>query len=169
MGVLSTAFIGLGTNQGNRIEILRQALLQLEKSAGKIINSSSVYESQALGFDSGFLFLNAVVELQTALSAEVLLSLLHKIEHEAGRKRSANQRYTDRTLDLDLLYFNDLQCDLPGLRLPHPRISERRFVLEPMAEIAPAWMDPEKVMNISEMLVKCGDASVLAVYPKSVK
>lgn len=169
MKLTATVFIGLGTNQGDRLEILRGALSALEKMVGKLMSCSSFYESEAVGFVSEHLFINAVASLETVLGPQEVLAALHAIEAGAGRYRPEGRRYADRTLDLDLLYFSDLQIDTPDLQVPHPRIAERRFVLQPLAEIAPGWIDPKRVMNIAEMLAGCGDPSVLAVYPKSVK
>jgi 2-amino-4-hydroxy-6-hydroxymethyldihydropteridine diphosphokinase len=147
-----TAYIGLGSNldslHGSPAQTLRAALARLEEPGdplGQVTACSSFYETDPVGHRGQPLFVNAVVALKTALAPVELLQGLLKIEREFGRYRDrAVLPLTKgpRTLDLDLLLVEDLKLDLPELTLPHPALAERRFVLEPLAEIAPDLRPP---------------------------
>lgn len=134
-----TAFVGLGSNLGDRLGQLRRAVAALSDAPGvRVVAESSVRETEALvlpGSPPQPAYLNAVVQVETTLAAPELLALLHRIEADAGRVRT--ERWAARTLDLDLLLYGDERIDLPGLTVPHPRLTERRFVLEPLADLAP--------------------------------
>jgi 2-amino-4-hydroxy-6-hydroxymethyldihydropteridine diphosphokinase len=130
----STAYIGLGSNQGNSLEILRSALSDL-RSLGTLQHVSPVYESDPVGLIDQPTFTNAVAELSTPLEPVALLDGLLEIEARHGRVRTV--RWGPRTLDLDLIAYEGVRLDTPRLVLPHPRACEREFVLRPLADIAP--------------------------------
>jgi 2-amino-4-hydroxy-6-hydroxymethyldihydropteridine diphosphokinase len=132
------AYIGLGANLGDREESIRSAAKLL--GASRI---STIRETEPWGYEDQPRFLNAVVELETDLSPRELLDRLLDVERELGRTREG-PRFGPRTIDLDLLVFGDLQLDEPGLTVPHPRLHERLFVLEPLAELAPSLDVPGK-------------------------
>lgn len=160
---MAIVFIGIGSNEGDSMQILQDALLDLKKNLGIYLKSSSVYETEPIGFDSSNLFLNAVLKFETThLPAEVLNMLLY-IENKAGRKRTEGVRHADRTLDLDLLYYDDLLVDEVNLNIPHPRISERKFVLEPLSEIDPDWFDVRTQQTAREMLIFTNDHSATKI------
>ncbi len=138
---LATAYVALGSNLGEREEHLRSALDALGK-LGKVCAISSFYETEPVGPIPQADFLNAVAELQTRLQPEEVLRDLLQIEQEHGRDRSASPPKGPRTLDLDLLSYDALILEGPVLTLPHPALAERRFVLAPLAEIAPLWRHP---------------------------
>lgn len=154
-------YIGLGSNEGDRVAHLQFALKNLENRVGKIIHRSSLYASEPWGFESDNGFLNAVVALESELSPEDLLTTLHQIETEAGRIRKSTSHYSDRTLDLDILYFGEEQIDTEKLKVPHPAIADRKFVLLPMHEIAPDWMDVRHQQSIRNLLKNCKDYSTV--------
>jgi 2-amino-4-hydroxy-6-hydroxymethyldihydropteridine diphosphokinase len=132
-----TAYVALGSNLGDREAHLAHAVAALRATCGVEVRAlSSIRETQPVGGPPQGAFLNAVVELRTELSARTLLERLLEIEAEAGRERGP-LRNAPRTLDLDLLIYGDQRIDEPGLVVPHPRMHERAFVLEPLAEIAP--------------------------------
>lgn len=136
------AFIAFGSNLGDRHAHLLAARAEL-CTAPEIncVAASSLYESEASGGPAGQgLYLNAVIEIATTLKPAALLQLLHKIESWHGRLR--RERWSERTLDLDLLFYNDLILQTGDLTLPHPRLHERAFVLLPCAEIAPTLLHP---------------------------
>jgi 2-amino-4-hydroxy-6-hydroxymethyldihydropteridine diphosphokinase len=136
---MTTAYIGLGANLGDRLATLREAVRSLGK-LGRITAVSSLYETEPVGYLEQPPFLNAVVALETALAPTELMQALLAIERDMGRTREFKN--APRTLDLDLLLLDDLVLDIPGLTLPHPRMHERAFVLVPLAEIAPNLWHP---------------------------
>jgi 2-amino-4-hydroxy-6-hydroxymethyldihydropteridine diphosphokinase len=130
---VARAAIGLGSNLGDRRAHLSAAVRRLE-AAGEVVAVSSLYETAPMGGPAQGPFLNAVAVVETALTPRALLDLCLAVEREAGRRRLV--RWGPRSLDLDLLLYGTTVVDEPGLRVPHPRLAERRFVLEPLAE---AW------------------------------
>ena len=132
------AWIGLGGNVGDVAATFASARTALEATAGvRVVNDSRLYRTPAWGVTDQPDFINAVLELRTTLAPLALLDRLQAIERAHGRDRAREQRWGPRTLDLDLLAFNDVVLDTPALQLPHPRLAERAFVLVPWAEIAP--------------------------------
>jgi 2-amino-4-hydroxy-6-hydroxymethyldihydropteridine diphosphokinase len=131
---VARAAIGLGSNLGDRLGHLRLGLEGLRR-AGTLLAVSSVYETAPVGGPEQGPYLNAVGLIETSLPASDLLAHLHGIEAEAGRVRQ--ERWAARTLDLDLVVYDDLAVDLPGLELPHPRAHERRFVVAPLVDVWP--------------------------------
>lgn len=149
------AFIAFGSNLGDRHAHLLAARADLCTTAGlSCLSVSSLYESQPCGGPSGQgLYLNAVIEIATVLAPFALLQLLQMIENKHGRVR--RERWSERTLDLDLLFYGDLILQTETLTLPHPRLHERAFVLLPCAEIAPALLHPvygQTMLQLSEMI-----------------
>ncbi|MGE5640365.1 MAG: 2-amino-4-hydroxy-6-hydroxymethyldihydropteridine diphosphokinase [Clostridia bacterium] len=132
---MSVAFVGLGSNLGDPVRQVREALAELGRMPHtRLVKSSSLYRSAPVGYAAQPAYVNAVAQLETGLPAERLLGELQEVERQHGRERSfAN---APRTLDLDLLVFEDLRIKTETLTVPHPRMHERRFVLEPLAEIA---------------------------------
>jgi 2-amino-4-hydroxy-6-hydroxymethyldihydropteridine diphosphokinase len=132
----NTAYIGLGTNIGDRYQYLVQAIdLLAETPLIKLINISSVYETDPVGYEDQDLFLNMVIEVKTDLSAEQLLANCMRIEQNLGRKREI--RWGPRTIDLDILLYNQENIETEKLVVPHPRMLERAFVIVPLLEICP--------------------------------
>jgi 2-amino-4-hydroxy-6-hydroxymethyldihydropteridine diphosphokinase len=131
-----TAFLALGSNQGDRASLLAQALGRLDRVPGiQVVAVSSLYATAPVGREDQPEFLNAVAQVRTGLSPRELLAACLRIEAELGRIRT--ERWGPRTIDLDLLLHGDTQLAEAALTLPHPRMSERAFVLVPLAEIAP--------------------------------
>jgi 2-amino-4-hydroxy-6-hydroxymethyldihydropteridine diphosphokinase len=126
------AFVGLGSNLGERLDFLRDAVRSLDG----VVAVSPVYETEPVGGPEGQPpYLNVVVELETSLSPRALLVECWRLERAAGRVRK--ERWGPRTLDADVLLYGDLAVDDPDLRVPHPRMHERRFVMAPLADVAP--------------------------------
>lgn len=137
------AYVGLGGNEGDVETTLTEALWALDAlPQTSIRQQSAFYRAPAWGRTDQPDFLNAVVELQTRMTARVLLGALLEIEQRFGRVRSEAGRWGPRVLDLDLLLYGDEVMDEPGLSLPHPHLHERAFVLVPLAEIAPRLVVP---------------------------
>lgn len=155
---MATAFVALGSNLGDREAYLRSALNRIQQiPETTVVQVSSWIESAPVGGPPQGLFLNAVAELKTTLTAEVLLQHLKEIEENLGRLRE-HPRWGPRVIDLDLLSYDELLLDSPELTLPHPRMHERRFVLEPLAQIAPHWKHPKLLKNVRELLENLADA-----------
>lgn len=151
---LHIAYIGLGANipsrAGSPAETLLAATVALRET-GEIVAQSSIYDTEPVGYTEQPRFANAVVSLRTSLSPADLLTRLLAIERSFGRDRESSVPKGPRTLDLDLLFFDDLILHSPDLTVPHPEISHRRFVLEPLAEIAPELVHPESRLTIREL------------------
>ncbi|MCM8750119.1 2-amino-4-hydroxy-6-hydroxymethyldihydropteridine diphosphokinase [Thermomicrobiaceae bacterium CFH 74404] len=150
------AYIGLGSNLGDRLGYLRGAVRGLAE-IGKIVAVSSLYETTPVGYLDQPWFLNAVVALETGASPEELHRHLLGLEEAAGRERPFPN--APRTLDLDLLFYDDLVLNRPELTIPHPRLHERAFVLVPLFEIAPNLRHPTLHKPVRELLAALGDVS----------
>lgn len=156
----SRVYIGLGSNIGNRLEHLQAAIDAIHYEIGSIIKISSCYQTPALGFD-GDPFLNACIEVRTYLSPELLMSKLLQLEENQGRKRLNNGQYNARTIDLDILFYDNNIVENKLLSIPHPRLHQRRFVLQPMEEIASDFIHPNHHQTIAAILEGCEDNSIV--------
>ena len=132
---LTTAYLALGSNVGERLEQMRFALKLLGAEGVAIVAASPVYQNRAIGMGDADPFLNAVVEVQTELGPEALLDVCLAVENKLGRVRTGG--WSPRTIDIDVLIFGQTDIDTERLQLPHPRIVERDFVLRPLVDIAP--------------------------------
>lgn len=148
-------FLLLGSNLGERLQILQSAAGLIEERVGTIRAASSIYETAPWGVLDQPVFLNQVLEVQTELMPEEVLRIILEIEHELGRIRY--ERWGARVIDIDMLYFNDLIRDSARLTLPHPRLHERRFTLVPLTEIAPDFLHPLLQKTSRELLDDCTD------------
>lgn len=139
---MTTAYIGLGANLGDRRGTIERALELLAAAPGvEMLAVSTLRETDPVGFENQPKFLNGAAAVETALPAGELLGVLLRIERELGRTREG-PRFGPRTIDLDLLLYGDAELDEPGLTVPHPRLHERRFALEPLVELAPGVVVP---------------------------
>lgn len=140
---MTRAFVGLGSNLGDREATILRALARLkEESEIRVVRVSTLRETDPVGYVDQPQFLNGVVELETELPARDLLTRLLAIERELGRTREDGPPLGPRTIDLDLLLYGEDTIAEAGLQVPHPRLHERRFVLEPLAEVAPDIVIP---------------------------
>jgi 2-amino-4-hydroxy-6-hydroxymethyldihydropteridine diphosphokinase len=150
---LTRAYIGLGANLGEREPTLRRALELLEAEDGvEVVAISRLRETDPVGVVDQPRFLNGAAALETSLSARELLEVLLRVEHDLGRVRDGT-RWGPRTVDLDLLLYGDDAIDEPGLRVPHPRLHERRFALEPLSELDPAVNVPGRG-TVSDLIAR---------------
>ncbi|HUR36243.1 MAG TPA: 2-amino-4-hydroxy-6-hydroxymethyldihydropteridine diphosphokinase [Terriglobales bacterium] len=152
------AYISLGSNVGDRVQNLRRAIAELGK-LGTVTKISSFYETEPVEFAAQGWFVNCVVELQTTLTPWELLAALLAIEHGMGRNRSISTTPKGpRNIDLDVILYEDRTISEPGLNIPHPAMQERRFVLAPLAEIAPDAIHPVFMRSAIDLLKALGDA-----------
>jgi 2-amino-4-hydroxy-6-hydroxymethyldihydropteridine diphosphokinase len=164
------AYLSLGSNLGDRFRLLQEAISGLQKKAGRVKRISSFYETEPVGKTDQPFFLNVCVELTTKLKPQALLKICQAIEYELGRRRK--EKWGPRTADLDLLLYGNHVINTPKLILPHPEISKRRFVLVPLAEIAPNSRHPILKKSIRELLKECADTSIVRAlhgYPSTQK
>lgn len=147
---MKTAYLAIGSNLGDRAAHLREALRRLEAEELQIVRKSSIYETAPqYVLDQGE-YLNAVVQIETELFPLQLLKRARKVEHDMGRQRLLKNG--PRNIDIDILFYGRSVIDAPDLQVPHPRIGERRFVLEPLEEIAPDLRHPLTGKTPGEML-----------------
>jgi 2-amino-4-hydroxy-6-hydroxymethyldihydropteridine diphosphokinase len=156
--IMKMVFLGLGTNMGNRAENLSKAVECIEFEIGRVLKTSSVYETEPWGFHSEEQFLNMVVKVETKLGPAELLTKILSIEAFLGRKRKEKQ-YVSRIIDIDILLYEDQIIDDGNLKIPHPLMHERRFVLEPLCEIEPDLVHPVLRKSIRDLLSVCKDKS----------
>ncbi|HLX82612.1 MAG TPA: 2-amino-4-hydroxy-6-hydroxymethyldihydropteridine diphosphokinase [Terriglobales bacterium] len=148
-----TVYLSLGSNLGDREANLREAIKELE-SAGRLLTRSSFYETQPVDVPDQPWFLNCIAAFDTSMTPRELLQLALKIEADMGRLRFRDKG--PRKIDIDLVLFGDRVIDEPGLRIPHPGMPRRRFVLEPLAEIDPEARHPELGKTAQELLAAVG-------------
>ena len=154
--MVATSFLILGGNVGDRMAYLRRAVDLLRCEAGSVTATSAVYETEPWGFDDPCCFLNQAVALETNLSPHSLLECIHRIELTLGRLRT-HDGYHSRTMDIDILLYDRLVLNTPELVIPHPRMAERMFVLQPMAELTPELEHPVLHQNMAYLKDHCTD------------
>ncbi len=164
MNKTNLVYIALGSNKGDRIKYLQDAVHLVFKTIGNIVNISRVYKTPAMGFALETAtndFLNSCISVQTFLSAEEVLLQLKKIERQLGREPKQTSGYESRTIDLDILFYNELQVSTETLTIPHPQLEKRKFVLQPLTDIAPQFLHPISKLTTGKLLEQCEDESVI--------
>ena len=135
------AYLGLGSNLGDREANIRKAISLIGKKVGLVLRQSSLIETEPWGFESSNKFLNAVILCETTLTPRQLLKVTQSIERQLGRrKKSSASSYSDRPIDIDILLYDDLTVDEPDLKIPHPLMQQRDFVMIPLQEILTTTM-----------------------------
>lgn len=157
---MNTAYLSLGGNEGDRLLLLTQAIAMLGNIAGKIVQTSAIYQTKAWGVTDQPDFLNMCACIETPLTPKELLDKLQAVELQLGRQRDI--KWGPRTMDIDLLFFNDEIINTQELIVPHPYVQERRFVLMPLADIAPDYLHPVFNKAISILLATCVDTLAVA-------
>lgn len=152
--------LSLGSNLGNRQAFIQQAIALIDQRVGTVISVSKLYETPAWGFESHH-FLNAAILVHTYFSAEDVLHKVLNIEHDLGRNRHSSNGYKARTMDIDIIAFDDEIIETEHLIVPHPQMIHRKFVLVPLANICPDWQHPQTQISIQDLLKQTNDDSAL--------
>ncbi|MCH3880961.1 MULTISPECIES: 2-amino-4-hydroxy-6-hydroxymethyldihydropteridine diphosphokinase [Tenacibaculum] len=167
MKIHRTTYLSLGSNQGNRLENLQNAINIIADTIGDVLKIASVYTTQSVGF-KGDDFLNTVIKVTTYLPPETLMQSLLSIEKELGRTRSNSGNYENRKIDLDILLLDDTIISSENLIVPHPRMLDRKFVLVPLVEIASEFSHPIEKKTLSICLENCTDSSKIEVISETL-
>jgi 2-amino-4-hydroxy-6-hydroxymethyldihydropteridine diphosphokinase len=156
------SYLGIGSNLGERGRNINTAVGMIGEKTGRVLISSSVYETEPWGFNSENKFLNIVIKLETKLVPSDLLDALLEIEKSMGRVRDKKQ-FSSRVIDIDILFYEDLVITYHNLKIPHPHIQERKFVLMPLVEIAPDFVHPVFRKSVKALLDTCIDDSAVRI------
>lgn len=148
-------YLIIGANLGDREQSLRKSLDLISDSCGTIVRKSKIYETAPWGKEDQPRFLNQAIEIYSDLSAETLMEILLSIEEEMGRRRI--EKYGARLIDIDIIFFGNAIINQLNLSIPHPRMQNRKFVLVPLQEIAPAFIHPVLNKTVTELLNECDD------------
>ncbi|HZZ76781.1 MAG TPA: 2-amino-4-hydroxy-6-hydroxymethyldihydropteridine diphosphokinase [Puia sp.] len=152
---MNKAYLLTGGNEGDRYRNMQQARTNIEHICGRLLQVSSLYETAPWGKTDQAYFLNQVLLIETKYNPGELLKALLQIEEKGGRIRTVKN--APRTIDIDILFYDRLIIEEPGLTIPHPRIPDRRFVLEPLNEISPEYEHPVLHKTIHQLLTECTD------------
>lgn len=156
--------LGLGGNMGNRLQNIGKAQMLISQQVGEIVKVSALYQTAAWGNTDQPDFLNQAIIVKTPFTPKMLLNKCLYIEKQLGRRRDIP--WGPRTIDIDILLYNDAIIDKEALHIPHPHMQNRRFVLQPLADIAPKYRHPQHRKSLRELLVACPDTlPVLPFYP----
>lgn len=158
-GYLKTAYLSLGSNRGDRAAYIERALAALAEAAVHVRRRSALYQTEPVGVNPQPWFLNCLVEAETELMPLALLRLLKRIERQLGRRPPSGTHPAARPIDIDIVSYGQHVVALPELTIPHPRLAERRFVLEPLRELAPEWRHPVTRKTAAEMLAELPPAA----------
>lgn len=162
---MNTTYLLLGSNLDDRQGMIRKAVERINDRIGPVTGSSSVYESEPWGFESECSFLNQVVKVDTGLSPHELLEAILNIESKLGRKRDSRvERYSSRSIDIDILFYNEDIISENNLNIPHPRIPERMFTLLPLCELNPSMVHPVYQRTVKELMALCSDRNEVSLY-----
>jgi len=160
---MARVYFLMGGNLGDREQILADAIARMSSAIGQFVCVSSIYETEPWGFEHELNFLNQVLVLNSDLTGIEILDITQQIETDLGRIRKKKQ-YSERTIDIDILFYGDQIISSDKLKIPHPRIQERLFALIPMMDVAPDFIHPVKMKSIEKLLANCPDKMEVKKY-----
>lgn len=160
--IMSQIYLCLSTNLGDRLQNLNNAIQALQNKEIQILQSSQIYETEPWGLTDQPWFLNQCIQISTTLNPYQLLNTINQIEADLGRIR--HQKWAERTIDIDILYYQNQIIKTEKLTIPHPEIKNRQFVLQPLTEIAPNFIDPLDNKTLKELQSICKDTSKIKIY-----
>jgi len=160
-------YLSLGSNLGDRFAYIEKAIEKIQAQVGEVKKLSPVYETPAWGYE-GAPFLNACIGITSQKSPEEVLDILLSIERSLGRVRNQKEGYADRSIDLDILFYDDLVFESSKLQLPHPRLALRQFILTPMQDIAGELLHPKLHKSINALKEACPDEAKLTHWKKNL-
>lgn len=152
---MSKVYFSIGSNKGNRSGLINEAIDKIDIIIGKVVQKSSIYETKSWGFNSNN-FYNICILLESTLTPELILNKILTIEKDMGRLKTTDQ-YSDRCIDIDILFFDNMIVNSKSLEIPHPRIQLRKFVLTPMLELTPDLIHPILNKSIRQLELECDD------------
>lgn len=158
---MAIAYLGLGTNLGDKVGNLHQAIHQISLEIGSVLNVSSFYETKPWGFDSENDFLNAALIINTGLTPLELLEKTQQIERKIGRLKKTKESYSNRLIDIDILLYDNQIINVPQLTIPHRLLHKRDFVLIPMVELAPELIHPILGKTMKELSEQVADTTII--------
>jgi 2-amino-4-hydroxy-6-hydroxymethyldihydropteridine diphosphokinase len=161
---MNVTYLCLGGNIEDREKYIELALSKIAYQVGKITSKSKIYETEAWGVENQQAYLNQCIEVKTNLTSHELIDILLLIEKDLGRERTLNINYEPRSIDIDILFYNNEIINTPQLIVPHPRLHLRKFVLIPLNEITPNYLHPLLNKSIFKLLTECDDASEVTHY-----
>ena len=157
-------FLSLGTNLGNKQDNLLKANNEIREEIGLVSKLSRIYETTAWGFESKDNFLNQVIVVETDMNPFQLINSCLAIEKKMGRERKNSKNYESRIIDIDILFYGEEIDNGEGLQIPHSMLHQRRFILEPLNEIAPDLIHPILGKSISKLLEECADTGSVKLF-----
>jgi len=158
-----TVLISLGSNEGNRQENIQKAITLIKQQLGSVIAVSPIYETPSWGYKDAAYLNNAICLTTNMLPLDLMISLL-EIERQLGRKRTNSESYESRCIDLDIILIEGIIVNHPQLQVPHPRMKLRKFVLQPLVDIAGTWLHETEHVSLSDLLNICEDESQIKYY-----
>jgi deoxyguanosine kinase len=168
--IMHICYLSLGSNLGNREEHLENARRMLQEQGLVFLAVSPLYQTEPWGFETSMYFLNQVIKAGSDISAGELFRIITDVENCLGRVRSDGGAYENRVIDIDILFYDDMILNSTQLEVPHPRIAERRFILEPLASISPEMVHPLLKKTIRDLLDECNDKGLVKIFiPDSQK
>lgn len=162
-------YLSLGSNIGDRIGYLQEAVESINEEVGELVSISSVYETPPWGFEATTSFLNLCLHMKCNLAPKIVLERIKTIEKALGREENQGKGYSSREIDIDIILYGNHFIDRGDLQIPHPRFRLRRFVLHPLNDIAADNTDPVTHLTIAQLLANCPDLSLITCYTNELQ
>lgn len=160
-----SVILSLGSNIENRKSFIEQAVNELSERFEAKVEQSSIYETESWGFNAELPFLNCCISFESSQNVEEILKITQEIEKKMGRlKKTEKNIYHSRTIDIDILFVGNIKIKSKNLEIPHPRLYDRNFVLMPLSELSPKFIDPLTKQSIQELIYQCNDKNSVILY-----